>query len=34
MKAVSDLKREELDENNIPLDEWEKRVALRKQNKI
>ena len=36
MKGVSDLKREELDENNIPLDEWEKRVALRKQkqNKI
>lgn len=34
MKGVSELKREELDENNIPLDEWEKRVALRKQDKL
>lgn len=34
MKGVSDLKREELDENNIPLDEWEKRVELKKQNKL
>jgi hypothetical protein len=34
MKPVSDLKQEELDEYNIPLDEWEKRVTLKKQNKL
>ncbi|MFW1649767.1 immunity protein YezG family protein [Acinetobacter nosocomialis] len=33
MKAVSDLKEEELDEYNIPRDEWEKRVMLKEQNK-
>lgn len=33
MKAVSDLKEEELDEYNIPRDEWEKRVTLKEQNK-
>ncbi|MCH2001564.1 immunity protein YezG family protein [Acinetobacter seifertii] len=33
MKAVSDLKEEELDEYNIPRDEWEKRVLLKEQNK-
>lgn len=32
MKAVSDLKKEELDEYNIPLDEWEKRVKLKNQS--
>lgn len=30
MRRVSDLKQEELDEYNIPLDEWEKRVKLKK----
>ena len=34
MKGVSDLKREELDEHNIPLEEWEKRVELKKKNKL
>lgn len=33
MKAVSDLKEEELDEYNIPHDEWEKRVTLKEKNK-
>lgn len=34
MRRVSDLKEEEIDDYYIPLEEWEKRVALRKQNKI
>lgn len=34
MKGVSDLKREELDEYNIPLEEWEKRVELKKKSKL
>jgi len=34
MKAVSDLKEDELDEYNIPLEEWEKRVELKKLNKL
>ncbi len=34
MKAVSDLKESELDEYNIPHEEWEKRVELKKQNKL
>lgn len=34
MRRVSDLKEEELAEYYIPLEEWEKRVELRKQNKI
>lgn len=33
MKAVSDLKEEQLDEYNIPFEEWEKRVKLKEQNK-
>lgn len=33
MKAVSDLKEEELDEYNISFEEWEKRVKLKEQNK-
>jgi len=33
MKAISDLKEEELDEYNIPIDEWEKRVKLKEKNK-
>jgi len=33
MKGVSDLKEEELDEYNIPRDEWEKRATLKEQNK-
>lgn len=33
MRRVSDLKLEELDEYNIPLEEWEKRVKLRNQSK-
>lgn len=32
MKAVSDLKEEELDEYNIPYEEWEKRVKLKNQS--
>ena len=34
MKAVSDLKESELDEYNIPHEEWEKRVELKKKNKL
>ncbi len=34
MKGVSDLKEDELDEYNIPLEEWEKRIELKKKNKI
>ena len=34
MKGISDLKREELGEHNIPLEEWEKRVELKKKNKL
>lgn len=33
MKAVSGLKENELDEYNIPFEEWEKRVKLRNQSK-
>lgn len=33
MKAISDLKEEEQDEYNIPIDEWEKRVKLKEKNK-
>lgn len=29
MKAVSDLKEDELDKYNIPLGEWEKRIKLK-----
>ncbi|AWL27949.1 hypothetical protein DJ533_04785 [Acinetobacter defluvii] len=33
MRRVSDLKLEELDEYNIPFEEWEMRIKLREQNK-
>jgi hypothetical protein len=33
MKAVSDLKGDELDKYNIPFEEWEKRVKLKEKNK-
>lgn len=33
MKRVSDLKESELEEYNIPHDEWKKRVKLKEQNK-
>lgn len=33
MRRVSDLKLEELDEYNIPIEEWENRVKLRNQSK-
>lgn len=34
MKGVSELNEDELDTYNIPLEEWEKRVELKKQNKL
>lgn len=33
MRRVGDLTLEELDEHNIPLEEWKKRVKLRNQSK-
>ena len=33
MKAVSDLKKDDLDEYNIPVKEWEQRVKWRNENK-
>lgn len=33
MKAVSDLKEDELGEYNIPVEEWEQRVKWRSENK-
>ena len=33
MKAVSDLKEDDLDEYNIPVKEWEQRVKWRSENK-
>lgn len=33
MRRVSDLKLEELDEYNIPFEEWEMRIKHREQNK-
>lgn len=34
MKAVSDLRESELDEYNIPYEEWEKRVELKKAKEL
>ncbi len=33
MKAVSDLKEDELDEYNIPVEAWKECVKRRRENK-